>query len=42
MGMYYKKVLAACHYALPTAIFLVLGALVFSAPQNILPILSPA
>jgi len=41
MGIYYKKVLAACHYALPTAIFLVLGALVFSAPQNILPILSP-
>ena len=41
MGIYYKKVLSACHYALPSAILLALGALVFSAPQNILPILNP-
>jgi hypothetical protein len=41
MGIYYKQVLAACHYALLSVILLVLGALVFSAPQNILPILSP-
>ena len=41
IGIYYKKVLAACHYALLSVILLVLCALVFSAPQNILPILSP-
>ena len=41
MGIYYKQVLAAGHYALLSVILLALGALVFSAPQNILPILSP-
>jgi len=41
MGIYYKQVLAAGHYALLSIILLALGALVFSAPQNILPILSP-
>jgi hypothetical protein len=41
MGIYYKQVLAAGHYALLSVILLALAALVFSAPQNILPILSP-
>jgi hypothetical protein len=42
MSMYYKKVLAACHYAILSAILLALAALIFTAPQNILPILSPS
>jgi len=40
-GIFYKRALAACQYALPTAIFVILGVLVLSAPQNIMPILSP-
>jgi competence protein ComGC len=41
MGIYYKQGLAAGHYALLSVILLALGALLFSATQNILPILSP-
>ena len=41
MSIYYKQALAAGHYALLSVILLALAALVFSAPQNILPILSP-
>ena len=41
MSIYYKQVLAAGHYALLSVILLALATLVFSAPQNILPIISP-
>jgi hypothetical protein len=42
MRIYYKKVLAACHYAILSVILVTLAALIFAAPQNILPILTPS